>query len=185
MSPVVLRLVLATVAVAILGIAAAIVLFPIRSSVGGPSGIAFWVVIALLASALPVQLPRGTVVSVGAAPILAAAILGGPLAGAIVGAVGTIDSREVRGQIPWYGTLFNHALLAITGVVAGIVFELTTSALSGVPEPRPNVGSFIGAIAAGLAFVAVNSILALLAVSARTGSPIRTVWASSRNGTRL
>jgi putative nucleotidyltransferase with HDIG domain len=125
------------------------------------------------------------VVSVGAAPILAAAILGGPLAGAIVGAVGTIESREVRGQIPWYGTLFNHALLTITGVVAGMVFELTTSALSGASEPRPSVGSFIGAIAAGLAFVSVNSILALLAVSARTGSPIRTVWAQDLGGVAI
>ena len=102
MSPPVQRLVLATVAVAVLGIAAAIVLFPLRSEIGGATGIAYWTALALAAHALPVLLPRGSVVSVGAAPAIAAAILGGPLAGAAVGVIGTIDIREVRGQVPWY-----------------------------------------------------------------------------------
>jgi len=81
-TPVVQRLILATVAAAVIAIAAAIWLFPLRPEIRGVTGVAFWTVLALVASALPVQLPRGTVVSVGAAPVLGAAFLGGRLAGA-------------------------------------------------------------------------------------------------------
>src|SRR4029079_18229505 len=86
-------------------------------------GIAFWTALTLVASALPVRLPRGTVASVSVAPILAAIALGGPTAAAIVGFVGTTHSREVRGQVPWYGTLFNHAVIVIAAVLGGLVFE--------------------------------------------------------------
>src|SRR5262245_14396803 len=57
-------------------------------------GLFFWIVIALFASALPVQMPRGTVVSVSAAPIVAAMTLGGPVAAGWVAAIGTTEVRE-------------------------------------------------------------------------------------------
>ncbi len=131
------------------------------------------------------QLPRGTVVSVGAAPILAAAFLGGPLAGAVVGIIGTVDARELRGRVPWYGTVFNHALLAISGVAAGVLFELTAKALTGATSAFPSWGSFVAALVAGAAFVSVNWTLALAAVSARTGSAFRTVWAQDIGGVAI
>jgi putative nucleotidyltransferase with HDIG domain len=184
-SPVVRRLVLTTVAVAILGIAAAIAFFPLRPAIGGPIGLAYWIVLALIAGALPVQLPRGTVVSVGAAPVLAAAFLGGPLAGAVVGVIGTIDAREARGRVPWYGVAFNHAVLAMSGVVAGLAFEGIASSLSDAQPSGPSLGSFLGALVAGLGFVVVNWTLAITAVSARTGAPIRTIWAQDLGGVAI
>ena len=80
---------------------------------GARPGIAFWTGLTLVGSALPVRLPRGTVVSVSAAPVIATIALGGPLAAAIVAAIGTTDSREIRGQVPWYGTLFNHSAVVL------------------------------------------------------------------------
>ena len=136
----------------------------------------YWIALALAASALPVQLPRGTVVSVAAAPILGAAILGGPLAGAAVGVIGTIDSRELRGRIPWYGTVFNHALLAISGTLAGVAFAVSADLFGGPGFSFFSVQSFVAAAFAGLVFFTVNWSLALAAVSARTGLPIRTIW---------
>ncbi len=185
MSPIVQRLVLATLAAAILAIAAAIVLFPLRTAISGAPGLVYWTGIALLASVMPVKLPRGTVVTVGVAPVLAAAVLGGPLAAAVVGAIGTTDTREVRGQVPWYGTLFNHSSVAISGVTAGIVFELSTASLAGGNSAGPGIGSFIGSLLAGIAFYLVNWTLAITAVSARTGSSVRTIWAQDLGGVAI
>ena len=49
--------------------------------------------------------------------------LGGPFAAAWVAAIGTTEVRELRGRIPWYGSLANHAGLVIPAVVAGILLE--------------------------------------------------------------
>ena len=43
------------------------------------------------------------------APIVAAMTLGGPAVGGWVAALGTTEMRELRGEIPWYGSLANHA----------------------------------------------------------------------------
>ena len=79
----------------------------------------FWTVLTLVASALPVQLPRGTQQAVAMAPIMAAMLLGGPAVGGWVAAIGTTEMREIRGRIPWYGTLANHAGLVLPAIVAG------------------------------------------------------------------
>ncbi len=171
------RLVLATVAAAVLVIAAAIFLSPIRPEIGGPIGLAFWTGATLLASAMPVRLPRGTVVSVGSAPILAAMMLGGPLAAAIVSLVGTTDEREVRGQVPWYGTLFNHAAAAAAAGIAGFVFEFLRQAAAGAL-----LLEFIAALVASSVFLAITWVLAIGAVAARTGLAMRTIWAQDVSG---
>jgi putative nucleotidyltransferase with HDIG domain len=117
--------------------------------------------------------------------MLAAAFLGGPLAGAIVGVIGTIDGRELRGRVPWYGVAFNHALLAISGFVAGVAFEAVASSLGNASPAGPSAASFVGALIAGFAFVVVNWSLAIAAVSARTGAPIRTIWAQDLGGVAI
>jgi putative nucleotidyltransferase with HDIG domain len=176
-TPVVQRLILATVAAAVLAIAAAIALFPLRPEIEGVVGVGYWTALTLAAGALPVQLPRGSVVSVGAAPIIGAAILGGPLAGAAVGVIGSLDIRELRGRVPWYGTLFNHAELAISGVASGITFTAIADILGGGGFSFFSPQAFVAAIVAGLVFLTVNWSLTVLAVSARTGSHVRTIWA--------
>ena len=45
-------------------------------------GVAFWVLVSLFASALPVRMPGGMLVTVSIAPVMAAASLGGPAAAA-------------------------------------------------------------------------------------------------------
>ena len=81
--------------------------------------LAYWTALTLVVSAFPVVTPRGSVVSVSIAPILAAAILGGPTAAAIVGFVGVLELRELRRAIPWYGTLYNHCATAISAIRRG------------------------------------------------------------------
>ena len=79
----------------------------------------FWIAVTLLASALPVRMPRGAMFAVSVSTIMATDILGGPTAGAWVGLIGTTEMRELRGQIPWYGTLANHAGIMLPAVAAG------------------------------------------------------------------
>jgi putative nucleotidyltransferase with HDIG domain len=170
-------LILATVAVAVVVIAAATFLFPVRSAIGGPSGLLYWTLATLVASAMPVRLPRGSVVSVGSAPMLAAMILGGPLAASIVTLIGSTDEREVRGQVPWYGTVFNHAAATASIGIAGILYEL----LLGVANGDPLIG-FAAALIASTTFLVLTWVLAVIAVSARTGASMRTVWAQDVSG---
>ena len=86
-------------------------------------GVAFWTILTLVGSAFPVRLPRGTHQAVAVAPIMASMFLGGPAVGGWVAAIGTTEMRELRGRIPWYGTLANHAGLVIPAVLAGALRE--------------------------------------------------------------
>src|SRR3990170_2948949 len=60
-------------------------------------GIGFWLTLTLAASAIPVRMPRGTLVAVSIAPMLAALELGGPTVGVWLAAIGTTEIRELRG----------------------------------------------------------------------------------------
>jgi putative nucleotidyltransferase with HDIG domain len=180
-NPRVRRLILITTAAAVVSIAAAYLLYPIGSTLGGTIGLVFWTLATLLASALPVRLPRGTVVSVAAAPMIAVFVLGGPFAAAVVAVIGTTDSREVRGEVPWYGTLFNHASAVIAVVIGGAVYEAMLAALPANPATSPIVG-FVAAIVASGVFFLGSWTLAVGAVSARTGVNIQTVLAQDIGG---
>ncbi|HEX7114773.1 MAG TPA: hypothetical protein VF193_06545, partial [Steroidobacter sp.] len=181
MNPRVRRLILITTAAAVVSIAAAYLLYPIGPALGGMVGLIFWTVATLLASALPVQLPRGTVVSVAAAPMIAVFVLGGPLAAAVVALIGTTDSREVKGEVPWYGTLFNHASAVIAVVLGGVAFDSFSSFVPEDAIAAPLV-SFVAAIVASGIFFLGSWALAVGAVSARTGVSIRTVLAQDIGG---
>src|ERR1700675_2705843 len=84
-------------------------------------GIGFWTAMTIIASALPVKLPHGTYQAVALAPLVAAISLGGPAVGGWDAVIGTTETRELRGRIPWYGTLMNHAGIVLPAVVAGVI----------------------------------------------------------------
>jgi len=170
-------LIIATVAAAGVSFAAATVLFPARTDIGGLPGVAYWIIVTLVASALPVRLPQGTFASVSFAPIIAAVVLGGPAAAGVVAVVGTTEGREIRGTVPWYGTLFNHAALLISAVTAGVVFEAALAATEGITGASGALLEFAGLLAAGAVYYLLSGGLAVLAISLRTGVAARTVWA--------
>ncbi len=156
--------------------------FPVHSAIGlefdGAAGISeaerltglgFWIVVSLFASALPVQMPRGILVAVSIAPIVAAMNLGGPAAAAWVALIGTTEVRELRGRIPWYGTLSNHAGVMIPAAVAGVVLEILRSFNPSLPVDL--VATLVGA----LVYFALNLALVSGLVSLRLGGDFRTV----------
>ena len=134
------------------------------------AGLVFWCFVTLVASALPVRMPRGTMVGVSIAPLIAATVLGGPTAGAWVALVGTTELREVRGQVPWYGTLANHAALMIPAIAAGLIMRVL-----GVPGSADNAITFIAALVGASTFFLINATLAATAVALRTDQPFRSV----------
>lgn len=166
--PAALRILIASVslAAAVLTLAA-FYLFPVRTELGGASGFAFWTLATLLASALPVRFPRGNLVSVNTAPILASMVLGGPAAAGLVTWLGTTEWRELRGRIPWYGTLYNHAAIAGPAVVSAFVYELIVATAG----PN-NAVELVATSVAGLVFFGLNSVAVSALIALRQGAPV-------------
>jgi diguanylate cyclase (GGDEF)-like protein len=101
----------------------AIALPTVNPAVAGVAGVAAWIVFALAGGTRIVRDPGGHVTLTFHLPFIAAAtILGGPVAGAWVALLGTIEPRELR-EVPWYGTLANHAQLAFWALAGGLVMD--------------------------------------------------------------
>ena len=118
-------------------------------------GLALWTAITMLASAFQVKFPDGSLFAVSVAPVVAAMVLGGPLAGFFVGAIGSLEWREVRGSLAWYQFLGNRTECSIGGLLGGFALVATTSLIPGQP------GVATGALVGGAAFLAANSIVSV------------------------
>ena len=140
------------------------------------AGLIFWTVITLFAGALPVRMPRGTLVTVAIAPIIAAMALGGPVAAGWVAAIGTTELREVRRRIPFLGTLANHAGIALPTVVGALAIEPFRGPFG--PSAQSLLATMVGAAVVFTANVAATSIV----VSLRTGQPARQIALGDARG---
>jgi putative nucleotidyltransferase with HDIG domain len=128
-------------------------------------GVVFWTILTLVGSAFPVQLPRGTHQAVAVAPIMASMFLGGPAVAGWVAAIGTTEMRELRGRIPWYGTLANHAGLVIPAVLAGVLRDRLLTVWTG------DAAGFVTAMIAAAVFMSTNLLLVSILLGLRTGQP--------------
>jgi putative nucleotidyltransferase with HDIG domain len=137
-------------------------------------GIAFWTLVTLLTSALPVKLPHGSHQAVALAPIVAALCLGGPAVAGWVAALGVTEARELRGKIPWYGTLANHAGAVLPAVVGGTVRVGVISVLSPADDWIIAV-DLMATIVAVAAFDALNAVMASGLLALRTSRPFGSV----------
>jgi hypothetical protein len=134
------------------------------------AGLAFWIAVTALASAVPIEMPRGSIVNTSIAPLVVVLSLGGPTAAGWVALVGTVDVREVRREIPWYGTLANHAGLALPAILGGVVAALF-SAIGTNP-----VASLAATAAGALAFFVSNLAITAVILGLRHGkSPVEIV----------
>jgi len=133
------------------------------------AGIAFWTLITLLASAVPISLPGGTLLAVSMAPLIAVMNLGGPAVAAWVALIGTTETREVRGRIPWYGTLSNHAGIVLPAVLGALVVQAIAGNHTSV------VLDCAGTMAGAATLFLLNNILASIVAGMRTGRSLRSV----------
>ncbi len=145
-------------------------------------GVAFWTILTLITSALPVRLPLGSHHAVSMAPVIAAMTLGGPAVGGWVAGIGTTEMRELRGRIPWYGTLANHAGVVLPAVVAGTVRYLIVETVAATGEIELVVDFVAVMIAAGIFFL-LNTLLAGGVLALRTGQSLIGVIIGDSKGT--
>jgi riboflavin transporter FmnP len=168
------------VATALIALLATGFVFPVESGIALPfsgalnpgafdlaAGVAFWVLVTLLASALPVELSGGVQVAVSTAPLMAATVLGGPFAGAIVAALGTTDLREIKGKVPWYGTLANHAAIVVPVIAAGLTLRALPGASSGL------LAELVSTLIATSVYFLLNLVFVTLIVVLRDGNSVR------------
>jgi hypothetical protein len=122
--------------------------------------------VTLIASALPMTMARGTVVTTSFAPLVAVMYLGGPAAAAIVATIGVTEMRELKGKVPWYGTAANHIGLAVPAILGAFVTRA-------MPQPSSEpILSLVAVLAGGFLFLFGNMALAEVAGALRRGVPI-------------
>lgn len=110
-----------------------------------------FVLLALAAEALPVELPRGRgTVSVSFPIIFAGAMIFGPAAGIFVGIIGTVQARELTGAVPWQGVLLNRLQLGLAGGLSGVVYA-TVSRWNGPLAP------WLALILGGTTYFVINA----------------------------
>ncbi len=127
----------------------------------------FWIGVTALASAVPIEMPRGSIVNTSIAPLVVVLSLGGPTAAGWVALVGTVDARELRREVPWYGTLANHAGLALPAILGGVAASLF-SALGTSP-----IASLVATAGGALAFFVSNLAITAIILGLRHGqSPL-------------
>jgi len=113
-------------------------------------------------------------VSVSIAPILASGFLAGPTVASLVAFVGVLELREVRGEIPWYGTLYNHCSALIAAIVATMAYIV----VSGDQLGAWNAETLAAAMFAGLVCFLVLEGLAAVSIALRQGRAVRAVMGS-------
>ncbi len=131
-------------------------------------GLVFWIAIGLLGGTKVEQLHGHGVLTFHLPFIIAAMALGGPAAGAIVAMVSTIERRELR-EVPWYGTLANHAGLAFSAVVGSLVLLGLGDWLPGVLPDKPQAVELLAIVGGGAVMSAIAIGIAAGTVRLRDG----------------
>ena len=114
------------------------------------AGLIFWLCLGLVGSLRTAAIGDHAVLTFHLPFIVAALLLGGPVAGGWVAFVSTLELRELR-EVPWYGVLANHATQALAAVMAGLavgeVRQITSAWV--VPNAADLVAALVGAAVLG------------------------------------
>ena len=147
------------------------------------AGITVLILAAFVCTANQVTTRAGVVDSVSDASIVAAMVLGGPAAAALVAVLGSIELREFRG-VPWYGVVANHSGLGVAAVAGGSVTVAIAAAVPG------SEGLLAAGFAGGLTYLLAANATALALVAVRDhasrawfAAAIREQLGASRVGT--
>jgi diguanylate cyclase (GGDEF)-like protein len=140
-------------------------------------GLLFWILIGLLGGTRVEQLHGFGVLTFHLPFIIAATALGGPVAGGWVAMIATIEARELR-EVPWYGTLANHSAMALSAVLAGVVFDLARTGPLGAVTDQPQAAQLV-------AIVLATFVMSGLSAALATGTVILRDGLSAREAARL
>ena len=138
----------------------------------------FWVVVTLVASYGRVQLPGGVRAHLNTAPLLGALFdtsIANPFALCWIAALGTFELRDFRGEVAWYGVLFNRANFVLSAFIGWLALSVSRPWV----KPGDTWGALAQIVIVGAAFAVTNNLLSVLAASIRSHSPFGKVWAVS------
>jgi HD-GYP domain-containing protein (c-di-GMP phosphodiesterase class II) len=152
-----------------------------RVSVPPPDGvdlgrIFFWTAMTLALGAIPVRLPGGMVAFTTTAPLIAAVFDSGlpnPFALCWIAVLGTVELRDIRRQLPFWGTLYNRSDFLLSTFAAYVAVRLTDGAV----RPDDPLGTVAQIAVGGVAFSFVNLLLGVSLASLRTNTPFGRIWA--------
>ena len=131
-------------------------------------GVGLWVLVGLATSARGTADEGRVTIVMGVAPIVAALALGGPTAAIWVALLGSFELRELRGDVPWYGVVANHAMLVVPAAAGGLVtLGLRTAGL----DDGTQTTDFLMVMAGAATFCVLDVGMSVLAVRVRTGRP--------------
>jgi diguanylate cyclase (GGDEF)-like protein len=142
--------------------------WPGSPATGAIFGLAFWTSAALLGSLRVVDLRGRGVLTFHMPFIIAAMALGGPVAGGLVGLLGTFERREFR-VAPGLGVLHNHTVLSLGGVLGGVALLEGEARLEAIPAVAgiPGLAFFLAVVAGTVVFAAVSVSLVAISVVIR------------------
>src|SRR5262249_22142149 len=129
-------------------------------------------------ASLPVRLPGGVVAHTTTAPLIAAAFdpaLANPFSVCWIALVGTIELRDVRRELPIWGTLYNRFDYLLSAFAAYVVVDNTR----GIVKADDPFGIVAQIALAGIAFSLVNVVLGVTFASLRTAMPVTRIWSLS------
>jgi len=161
---------------ALVGVAAAA---PLRREIALPwpglspdvaltAGLGFWLAFGLLGGLRAHERPGGSVMTFSMPFIVGGTVLGGPLAGALLGLVADLELRELR-TVPWYGLLANHAVSIVSAVAAGLLGEVIRGPLQAALPGQAALALFLLAAAMAGTFAVTNLLMVIPTLALKGG----------------
>ena len=139
----------------------------------GIAGVATWTLFGLAGSLKILRGPSGHGVLTFHLPfIVAAMVLGGPIAGGWVAFIASFERRELT-EMPWYGALANHAGLALAAIAGGLAAQATVGMAGVFGLPGGLALTLVGAAVGTLVLTVVDTALAAGVIVLRDGLTLR------------
>jgi diguanylate cyclase (GGDEF)-like protein len=135
------------------------------------AGLCFWLALGLLGGSQSRSHPGGAVMTFNVPFIVGGTILGGPLAGALLGLVAELELRELR-AVEWYGVLSNHAVSILCAVTAGFVGEVLRGPIGAILPDQPALALFVVSGAMAVAYTSLNVLLVIPVLALRGGMTV-------------
>lgn len=131
--------------------------------------------LGLVAANMTVQLPFSVSISLGFAVLFAALLYAGPLAAGLVGAVSAFSLQEIREGKPLLLMVGNAGQLALSGMLAGLVYVAVGGAplQEGLPLSASVFGGLVAPVLSMSGFFAVNVALVSAGVALKTGMSVK------------
>ena len=123
-------------------------------------GLGYWIAIGLLGSVRVARYRGHGVLTFHLPFIVAAMTLGGPVAAGWVALLATTELREIR-EVPWFGTLANHATLAGSAVIGGFIVTLVRTGLASVGASGSQSGDLLAIVLGTTVFTTLSVALAI------------------------